>query len=307
MLLHRDPRDPRWPLEVTWGLPTTALEDLEQMELDDSILNLMPGKADHFEGVNLDFAAALLEDGREEIAQHIAETYNPDTEKVPPGQDYPELELAVDGLNLGESDSDSEEPPKQKDAPAGLTRDADTPASKPVSTPDDIEMEEKGEPLHDQPGLQIEEKKIQIKDIGLFRRRTGQPVWLRAYPWVKKYPAVPSIRGKPQAYTGQDHHDPTGLYPRSTHKERQQARETERRAASQDIDDPAYNHGQALEYQRYVGETLIQRRDQPWPWGAEAGADYYSLERCDIATMEAVHESGMLPRTEGGFNPRPAT
>ncbi len=37
-------------------------------------------------------------------------------------------------------------------------------------------MKEKGEPLHDQHGLQIEERRIQIKDIGLFRRRTGQPV-----------------------------------------------------------------------------------------------------------------------------------
>ncbi len=43
----------------------------------------------------------------------------------------------------------------------------------------------------------------------------------------------------------------------------QQTRETERQALSQDIDKPAYNHGQALEYQRYEGETLVQRRDQP--------------------------------------------
>ncbi len=127
-------------------------------------------------------------------------------------------------------------------------------------------MEERGEPLHDQPGLQIEEKKIQIRDIGLFRRRTGQPVWLGAYPWVK-HPAVPSVPGKLQVYTGQDHQDPTRLYPRSTRKERQQAWETERQATSQDINDPAYNHGQALECQRYEGETLDQRRDQPWPWG----------------------------------------
>ncbi len=284
------------------GLPTTALEDLEQMEIDDSILDLMPGEADDFEGVNLEFAAALLEDGGEEIAQHIAETYNPEAEKAPAGQDYPELELGVDGLNLGESDSDSEEPPKQKNAPAGMTNPAKTPASKPVSTPDYVEMEEKGEPLHDQPGLRIEERRIQIRDIGLFRRRTGQPVWLRAYPWVK-YTIVPSIEGKPQAYTGQDHHDPTGLYPHSTRKERQQARETECRAASQDIDDPAYNHGQALEYRRYAGETLIQHQDQPWTWDLEVGADYHSLERCDTNTMQAIHDSGMLPRTEGGFNP----
>ena len=165
-----------------------------------------------------------------------------------------------------------------------------------------METEEKEEPLHDQPGLQIEEKKIQIRDIGLFLRRTGQPVWLWAYPWVK-HPAVLSVPGKPQVYTGQDHHDPAGLYPRSTRKERQQTREMECRVLSQDIDHPTYNHGQTLEYQRYEGETLIQSRDQPWPWGTESEEDYYSLERCDIATMEAIHESGMLPRTEGAFNP----
>ncbi len=51
------------------------------MELDDSILDLMPGEADDFEGVNLDFVAALLADGRKEIGQHITETYNPEAEK----------------------------------------------------------------------------------------------------------------------------------------------------------------------------------------------------------------------------------
>ncbi len=284
------------------GLPKTALAELEQIELDDSILDLMPREADDFEGVNLDFATALLEDGGEEIARHIAETYNPEAEKVPPGQDYHELVLGVDGLNLGDSVSNSEEPPKKENTPAETTNPAKTPPCKPTSIPDDVEMEEKGEPLHDQPRLQIEERKIQIKDIGLFRRRTGQPVWLRAYPWIK-HPAVPSIKGKPQAYTGQDHHDPTGLYPRSTRKERQQAREVEQRAACQNIDELASNHEQALEYRRYARETLIQHRDQLWMWGLEAGADHHSLEMCDINTMKAIHDSGILPLREGGFNP----
>ncbi len=56
------------------GLLKTALAELEQIELDDSLLDMVPGEVDDFEGVNLDFAAALLEDGGEEIAQHIAET-----------------------------------------------------------------------------------------------------------------------------------------------------------------------------------------------------------------------------------------
>ncbi len=277
------------------GLPKGASAELEQIELDDGLLDLVPREVDNFEGINLDFAATLLEDGGEEVARHIAETYNPEAEKVAPGQDYPDLELGVNGLSLGDSDSDSEEPPKKKeDNPAAPAAPAGTPAQESIPTTEEVEMEEKGEPLHDQPGLQIEEKKIQIRDIGLFRRRTGQPVWLWAYPWVK-HPAVPSVPGKPQVYTGQDHHDPTGLYPRSTRKERQQMREMERRALSQNIDHPTYNHGQALEYQRYNGETLVQRRDQPWAWGAEVDEDYYSLEGCDVATMEAIQESGMLP------------
>ncbi len=135
MPLSRDPPIPPTAADSNEGLPTIALEDLEQMELDDGILDLMPGEADDFEGVNLEFAAALLEDRGEEIARHIAETYNPEVEKAPAGQDYPKLELGVDDLNLGQSDSDLEEPPKQEDAPTGMTSPAKMPASKPVFTP----------------------------------------------------------------------------------------------------------------------------------------------------------------------------
>ncbi len=39
--------------------------ELDLPELDDSILNLMPGEVDDFDGVNLDFTAALLEDDGE--------------------------------------------------------------------------------------------------------------------------------------------------------------------------------------------------------------------------------------------------
>ncbi len=134
-------------------------------------------------------------------------------------------------MNLGDSDSDPEEPPREENTFAAPTAPTGTPAREPAPVSEEMEMEEKGELLHDQPGLRMEERKIDIKDIGLFRRRTGQPVWLQAYPWVQ-HPSVPSIPGKPQVYTGQDHHDPTGLYPRSTRRERQQTRETERRALS---------------------------------------------------------------------------
>ncbi len=125
------------------GLAGSALGDLELMELDDSILDLMPGEVDDFDGANLDFAATLLEDNGEETAQHIAEAYNPEAEKAPTGQDYPELELGVDGLNLGDSGSNSEEPPKQEGTPAKATNITEIPARGPISTPNEVEMKER--------------------------------------------------------------------------------------------------------------------------------------------------------------------
>ncbi len=126
------------------GLQGTAPVDLEPIELDDSILDLMPGEVDNFAGGNMDFTAALLEDDGEEIAQHIAETYNPEAKKVHPGQDYPELELGVDGLNLGDSDSNLEEPPKEEGTPAVTTAPAGTPAREPALVSGEVEMEERG-------------------------------------------------------------------------------------------------------------------------------------------------------------------
>ena len=157
------------------GPMSSALEDLELMELDDSILDLIPGEVDDFDGANLDFASALLEDDGEETAQHITEAYNPEAETAPTGQDYSELELGVDGLNLGDSDSDSEDPPQREGTPTETTDPVGMPARGPTSTPNEVEMEERREPLPKQPGLQIGERRIQIKDVGLFRHKAGQP------------------------------------------------------------------------------------------------------------------------------------
>ncbi len=239
--------------DTSKGSQAATPAELETIELDDSILDLVPGEVDDIPEVNMDFAAALLEDDGEETAQHIAETYNPGAEKAHSGQDYPKLEIGVDGLNLGDSDSDPEEPPQEENTSAAPIAPAGTPARGPAPVSEEVEMEEKEEPLHDQPGLWIEGRKIDIKDNGLFRRRTGQPVWLRAYPWVQQ-PSVPSIPGKPQVYTGQDHHDATGLYPRGTRKERQQIKETERRALSRDIDNPSYNPGKHWNTRNMTGK-----------------------------------------------------
>ncbi len=78
----------------------SALTEQDIWELDDTILNLLHGEADDFDGANLDFAAALLEDDGVETAEHIAKAYNPEAETAPEGQDYPELELGVSSLEL---------------------------------------------------------------------------------------------------------------------------------------------------------------------------------------------------------------
>ncbi len=278
--------------------PTAASTSAEPMEsapteqdlweLDVSILDLLPGEADDFDGANLDFVAALVEDDGEKTAEHIAKSYNPEAEMAPENQDYLKLELGVGSLELGDSDSDLEESPTRESVPAEVSDPVEVPAHNPAPPSEDVEMSERGEPLPKQPGLKISERHIQIREVGLFRCRMGQPISLRAYPWLER-PAVPLAEGKPQAYTGQDRHDPTGLYPRSTQKERQQARDAEQRATTcRDAQDPAYNPGHTLEHPKYVGETLIQRMDQPWTWGLEAGADHYSLEMCNITTMTAI-------------------
>ena len=51
------------------GLQAAAPAELEQIELDDSILDLMHGEVDDFTEAHMDFAASLLEDDGEEIAR----------------------------------------------------------------------------------------------------------------------------------------------------------------------------------------------------------------------------------------------
>ncbi len=163
--------------------------------------------------------------------------------------------------------------------------------------------EERGEPLPQQPGLMKLDRWIVIRNIGLFRRRTGQPIHLRAFPHVRQA-GVTSVKGKLQAYRGQDHYDPTYTYTRGTRRERLQALAAGQQAPiaqrTQGADaDPA----QILDLQWHAGEDLIQRRDQPWAGNAGREVDYNMLEECDRLTMETIRKSGLLSRVKGGFNP----
>ncbi len=182
--------------------------------LDDTILDLHPGEEedDEFGEIDMQFAAALLKDDGEAMIEDIVQTYNRDIWASQEGQDHPELKLEFSSMELGkESDSDLETPPAgatNSSAPASATSPAGslTLPSEGVKRPED-----RGAPLPQQPGLEVEERYIKIKGVGVFRRDTGQPYSLHIYPCLE-YPAIPYFEGKPQVYHSQDHYDPTGVY-----------------------------------------------------------------------------------------------
>ncbi len=58
----------------------------------------------------------------------------------------------------------------------------------------------------------------------------------------------------------------------------------------------------AFEIRLYAGEKRILQEPQPWIGDIGPEADYNRLEECDRLVMDAIWESGRLPRLEGGFN-----
>ncbi len=78
----------------------------------------------------------------------------------------------------------------------GSASDDETLANRLAPSFEDMEMIERGEPRPPQPGLEVSDCHIRIREVGLFRHRTGQHISLRAYPWVER-PAIPLVEGKP--------------------------------------------------------------------------------------------------------------
>ncbi len=73
---------PPMAADTSKGPQAATPAELESIELDDSILDFVPGEVDDFPEVNMDFAAALLEDNGEEIA-------NTSPRRTTPGQRRP--------------------------------------------------------------------------------------------------------------------------------------------------------------------------------------------------------------------------
>ncbi len=150
------------------------------------------------------------------------------------------------------------------------------------------------------PGPLEEEDRTGItKNVGLFQSENGQPVWLRAYPYVRPKPS-PLSRKRPQAYRGQDHYNPVWTYVRGTRRDRLRALvKLWKDAGSPTEDDRPTSE---FEIRLYRGERRILQEPQPWTGEIGPGADYNQLEECDRLVMDAIKESDRLPRLEGGFD-----
>ena len=143
------------------------------------------------------------------------------------------------------------------------------------------------------------EDEIKIPTVGAFRRESEQPLWLRAYPYIKPEP-VPASRKWPQAYRGQDHYNPVWTYVRGTRRDRLKALVKQWNDAGSPTEDDRPNS--EFEIRLYKGERRIIQEPQPWIGEVGLGVEYNRLEECDRLVMNAIKESGLLPRLEGSFD-----
>ena len=182
----------------------------------------LPGPPDGVETndlykINTEFAADLLKNGGEEALAQLMETYHPASEFP---LDVPVLELDFNQFELDETGSDPETrsgPEEESGEPSVITAPAGS-----ATPPDPAEAgatEAEAETSSRRPGPPEGEDGTRIPNVGLFRRESGQPVWLRAYPYVKPKP-VPSSRKRPQAYRGQDHYNPVWTYVHGSRQDR---------------------------------------------------------------------------------------
>ncbi len=132
--------------------------------------------------INTEFVGDLLRDGGGEALAELVKTYTPMLGSSPDFPDAPEIEVdleKLDQLDLEKDDSN------QEGVGDELT---DAKKSELAESPDRDEMGEQGEPLPRQPGLRAWEQEIEIQNVGVFWQDSGQPIQLRAYPYVKPEP-----------------------------------------------------------------------------------------------------------------------
>ncbi len=106
--------------------------------------------------------------------------------------------------------------------------------------------------------------------MGAFRRESGQPIWLRAYPYIKPEP-VPTPRKRPQAYRRQDHYNPVWTYVRGTRRDRLRALVKQWNDAGSPMEDDRPTS--EFEIRLYKGERRIIQEPQPWIGEISLGVD----------------------------------
>ncbi len=165
--------------------------------LDDSSLRnppepSKPVEEDDLYEINTDFVADLLQDGGEEALAQLVETYHPVTgsplDVSAIELDYNQFELDESGSGL-EAGLGPEEEPGEPAISAGaleLIHQPETEEAGAAGMRDDS--------IPNQPGLRVGEAEVEIRDVGLFRRGSGQPIQLRAYPYIRPKPTPPSSK-----------------------------------------------------------------------------------------------------------------
>ncbi len=219
---------PTGEASMAGGEPTPTQTVITHRDAQGVIVNVldgMPGKnlleppggteADDLHKVNTGFAADLLRDGGDEAISQLIETYHL--------TDIPALDLDFNQFELDETESGPEAmsgSEGEPGEPANMTA-AVGPATPPTPVETGVvEAEVKTSPHRPEP--RGREDKIKIPSVGAFRQESGQPIWLRAYPYIKPEP-VPAPRKWPQAYRGQDHYNPVWTYMRGTRRDRLKA------------------------------------------------------------------------------------
>ncbi len=174
------------------------------------------GETDELYRINTDFAAGLLNDGGDETFVQLMETYHPAADFP---LDVPTLELDFNQFELDENGSG----PETKSGPEEESEESAIVTAAPgMATPSDQARARATTAGVETSSRWMEEDGTEISNVGLFRRESGQPVWLRAYPYVRPEP-VPLSCKRPQAYRGQDHYNPVWTYVRHTRRDRLRA------------------------------------------------------------------------------------
>ena len=138
--------------------------------------------------------------------------------------DVPAIELDYNQFELGKSRSGQEArsgPEEESNEPivgVGALEQTTQPETDEAGAPEEVGDES----IPRQPGLQVRETEVEIQDTDLFRRGSGQPIQLRAYPYMRPKPTPPTSK-RPQAYREQDHYNPVWTYVRGTRRDCLQA------------------------------------------------------------------------------------